>query len=396
MGMRACFRVAIMAGAGFLFCGSAQALDAWRGHQKALVVLVEWNDRTPNVQLAQSQQTFFDTTTMSLKSFFQENAHGAFDLTGDVMDWRRSNRAWSSAAGCNLDPIVSEAWRLFGSDIDVSAYDSDGNGKIDNFFIVHSGRIGSDRVGPDCTFTTSNHADFTVVFQSEGLGSVGEAIPIGFYIHEGGHGYYNLPDLYSDHYHGRYGIAMWGMMGLGAWGVRNDIGTEDLFRFPAHFEPLSKVRIGWAQPRIINQTTRQVEIAAMEDATDIVVVPLGGGINYYLEYRSDRGFSAGHLGHGLLIWKNYTLIQADGRDDLNNGTSLGRRPLPPISENFGDASDPFPGSLNITSYAEPSTGVRFENIVQTNDHIILDIVITGEVRPYTLPLDQQFRAPIDL
>jgi M6 family metalloprotease-like protein len=374
----------------------AHALTAWRGDQRALVLLVQWSNVASTVTAADVDATFFDETTQSMRAFFQENAQGAFDLTGDVMDWRRSTRAFNATAGCDLDPIVAEAWRLFGADVDVSSYDADGDGKIDNLFVVHSGRIGSDRVGPECTFTSSSRANYTAVFQSQGIGSIGTAIPFGFYIHEGGHGYYNFPDLYADHYHGRYGIGMWGMMGLGCWGVRNDIEQSELFRYPGHFEPLSKIRIGWTSPRVVNRTTRQVTIEPVEATNDIVAVPVSSGTNYYLEYRSDRGFSAGHHGHGLLLWKNYTLVQADGRDDLNHGNSLGRRPLPPIAENFGDATDPFPGANGVTSYEDRSAGIRFENITQTDDAITLDIVITTEGLPYTEPVIAEFRAPWEL
>lgn len=392
LGIRLFVAVGTLLGA----ASSAQALTAWRGNQRALVVLVEWSNQTSDVDQRLVESTFFDTNTASLRSYFQENAHGAFDLTGDVMDWRRSTRPWSSSSGCSLDPIVTEAWRLFGTDIDISAYDSDGNGKIDNLFVVHSGRIGSDRVGPECTFTTSSRADYTVVFQSEGLGSIGSAIPIGFYVHEGGHGYYNFPDLYGDHYNGRYGIGMWGMMGLGAWGVRNDIQPEELFRYSAHFEPMHKAKLKWVTPRVVNRTTRGLELKPIETAADVIAIPVSSGINYYLEFRSNRGFSAGHHGHGMLIWKNLSLIQADGRDDLNNGRRLGRRPLPPISENFGDASDPFPGSDNVTRYRDTSAGITIENIVQTDDKITFDVVLATEGLPYTEPVVMEYRAPWEL
>lgn len=357
----------------------AQApLRPWQGHQRALVLLIEWSNRPMTVDPADVEATFFGTdgSSTSMKDFFQENTHGAFELSGDVLPWRRSALPWNPSADCSLGPIVDAAWRLFAGQFNVSDYDSNGDGKVDNLFVVHSGRISSDRVGPECTFVSDARSNFTAVFQSQGLGSIGSAIPIGFYLHEGGHGYYNLPDLYADHYNGRYGIAMWGIMGLGAWGVRHDISTDELFRFPAHFEPYSKVQIGWVTPRVISTTTRHVQLKPIETNADIIRVP-SGNASYYLEYRSDYGFSAGHLGHGLLLWKNHTLIQADGRDDLNHGTPQGRRPLPPILENFGDDSDPFPGSLGVTTYSNTRDGVRFENIEMTPEMITLDIVITN-------------------
>jgi M6 family metalloprotease-like protein len=377
MQKRSIWPAAALAAATLGLAGEASALQAWRGQQRAVVVLVEWQNEPAHVTREQLDATFFsqEPGAMSLRQFFQENSQGAFDLTGDVVDWRTVRTRWSPTSGCSLAPIVNAAWQAF-PELRTSDYDSDGNGKIDNFFVVHSGRIGSDRVGPECTFTDDRRADNTVVFQSEGLGSIGTGIPIGFYIHEGGHGYYDLPDLYADHYNGRYGVGMWGMMGLGAWGTRNDLTRDQLFRYPSHFEPLSKVTIGWIQPRVVTTTTRGVVIRPVETSGDIVSVPAGLGKNFYLEYRSPHGFSANMHGHGLLLWKNFDLIQADGRDDLNHGNPQGERPLPPITENFGDDTDPFPGADGVTSYEDRRAGVRFENIVQTDDAITLDIVVT--------------------
>lgn len=374
---------------------ASAAHQNWQGNQRGLVLLLDWEGTDSTVTKALVEDTFFnlEPEAKSLRSFFLENAQGSFDLTGDVLDWRSVSTRWSSSSGCNLGPIVSAAWRAFEGSFNVADYDSDGDGKIDNLFVVHSGRIGQDRVGPECTFTTYSRANATIVFQAEGLGSIGSAIPIGFYVHEAGHGYFNLPDLYGDHYNGRYGIAMWGMMGLGAWGTRADMPRDRLFRYPASFEPLSKIRIGWATPRVVNRTTRRVTLRPVETSNDIVAVPAGGGSNFYLEYRSNRGWSADHPGHGLLIWKDFALIQADGRDDLNHGIPQGQRPLPPISENFGDASDPFPGSENVTSYQDARAGVRFENIVQTDEQITLDVVVTTEGLHYVDRPDDGYVGP---
>ncbi len=80
-------------------------------------------------------------------------------------------------------------------------------------------------------------------------------------------------------------------------------------------------------------------------------------------------------GHGLLVWRalpdrHLELLQADGRDDLSNGTDLGARPLPPIDENFGDDSDPFPGSLSIT---ELDAGIQLQDIRHDGDAVIVSI-----------------------
>ena len=383
------FLYAAAAAAVTLASSQALALDHWMGHQRALVIMIRWSDAAPAHTVEEMRETFFGETA-SVRDFFLENSAGKFELSGDVMDWRDANQRWNPADGCHLDAIVGAAWRAFGNDVNIADYDSDHDGKIDNLFIIHSGRIDQDRVGPECTFTDFDKANHTAVFQTAGLGSVGEAIPIGFYIHESGHQFFNFPDLYADHYHGKYGIAMWGMMGLGAWGTYNQTPKADMFRYPSHFEPLSKVTIGWAKPRVVN-TTQHVVLQPVEGTADIVSIPASAGTNFYLEYRSERGFSKPHLGHGLMIWKNYELEQGDGRDDLNHGHDLGFRPLPPIDENFGDATDPFPGTDAVTTFSDPSAGFKITNITQTDAQVEFDVTFAkGEPRPYTLPIVPQF------
>lgn len=355
------------------------------GKQKGVVLLVEWKNEPQKVTPAEINDVFFSDGPTSARQFFKENSAGAFDLSGVVLDWRKSNKNWDPTKGCSLSPILSEAMSLFGADLKISDYDADGNGKIDNLYIVHSGRISQERVGPECIFTQHSKADHTIIFQSNGSGPVGNELAIGFYIHEAGHKYFGFPDLYADHFHGKYGIGMWGMMGLGAWGTYNQMPLSTMFRYSSHFEPLSKIKIGWVKPRIIQTSQKKISLKPVEGTGDIVVIPAGNGTNYYLEYRSKSGFSTNHQGHGLLVWKNYTIIQADGRDDINHGTNLGHRPVPPTTENFGDASDPFPGSLNVASYS--TSGFKIEGITQYDDHVEFDVQFNkgAERKAYTEP-----------
>lgn len=350
---------------------NTHAATTWLGNRRALVLALEWSNKKAPVNMQDLNDAFFTTGTYSLHDYFLENSSGKFNLTGDVFNFKKTDLKWNDDLGCNPKEIARIAMDVFKDDINISNYDSDKDGKIDHLFIVHSGRMPSDRVGPSCMFTRTD-ANETAVFQAQGVGSIGSAIPLGFYVHEAGHALYGFPDLYGNHYGGRYGIGMWGMMGLGCWGLNNSMATEELFRIPSHFEPRSKIKIGWSTPQTITDTTKNVILRPIELTGDIVHI----GKNYYLEYRSKNGFSKDHAGHGLLIWKGYTIIQADGRNDINSGTGLGYRPLPPNQENFGDDSDPFPGSLNVTSYEDKEAGILIENITMSEETITFDVTIS--------------------
>jgi hypothetical protein len=174
-------------------------------------------------------------------------------------------------------------------------------------------------------------------------------------------------------------------MGIGAWGPNNWIPIAELFRYPAHFRAAAKEQIGWMTLRTVDATTSDVRLDPIEIGGEALRIQ-GPGVDLVLEVRGPYGFSSELPGHGLLVWREdwfplsgdpvVKLVQADGREDLAHGTDLGRRPLPPIDENFGDASDPFPGSEGVTTYEDAEVGVRIEDIRHDGDAVVFDVVFT--------------------
>jgi hypothetical protein len=121
----------------------------------------------------------------------------------------------------------------------------------------------------------------------------------------------------------------------------------------------------------------------IEQTGESARVWLGPTEQLVLEVRGPTGFSTDLPGHGLLVWLEHRtpageevgtiLVQADGRDDLANGTDLDARPVPPIDENFGDATDPFPGALGITEWQHSESGVALRDIRLDGDDVLFDI-----------------------
>ena len=346
---------------------ATQHPDPWEGEQRALVLLVEWSDEPAPVSVESLQEDFFGGKG-SLAGWFAEASAGKFRLTGEVLPWRKSEREWNTQGLRAPTDIAKLALELFGGAFDRSDFDATGNGRIDHLFVVHSGRIARDRVGPRWVFG-SGSADRTVVLQSRGLGSVGEDLAIGFYVHEAGHRYFGLRDRYGEHANGNYGIGVWGLMGLGQWGPSAKIPLAALNRNPVHPRARAKMRIGWAETRVLTGSARDVVLNPVEVSGDVIRLASGGEYDLVLEVRSPQGFHTDLPGHGLLVWREpkilagaVDLLSADGRDDLSQGTVLGERPLPPNDENFGDDSDPFPGSLKVEEVTDPVTGIRIYDI----------------------------------
>lgn len=369
----------------------------WQGPARVLVIPLEWGNKPAQVSMEELQRTFFgqEPGDRSLAQFYSENSAGRHTITGDVLPWVKTKHKWSRLwcmfqekvtewfdhrHGCSPNTITRIAWDLVKDRVRIADYDADGDGKIDQLIVVHSGRMYKQRGTPDDTFNYRfKQAKEAIVFQSQGIGRTGSLIPIGFYLHEAGHNLFLLGDYYGDgtnaYMQGRYGLGMWGIMGLGAWGYSNSMELSELFRYPTHFEAASKVRIGWANAQVFTRSFAHVRLRPVETSADVAIVPFGANqfSSLYFEYRSGHGLSAHHPGRGLLAWRGWELQQADGRDDLNHGNKLGKRPLPPNHENFGDASDPYPGELGVTSFTEPKSQIRISGIVQTPEAVEFDI-----------------------
>jgi len=361
-------------------CGPRPAPPPWTGEQRALVVLASWSDTEPSVTRDEVEAAFFGED--GLTAWFAENSAGAFTWSGEVLDWRELDEPWDDREPCEDQPLAELLWDAAAGDVARRDHDADGNRRIDHLFLLHDARSRHHRISWRCMFAELKVADHTMVMEAQGLGPLGASPPIGLYVHEAGHAHFGFEDLYGARYRGRYGIGMWGLMGLGQWGPHHHIEREQLWRHPTHLEPFHKVRVGWVEPQLVEDTTRGVRLRPVESSGDVVQIARPGGVTYTLEVRSPVGFSAGLPGHGLLVWREgpdgVDLIQADGRDDLNHGTDLGANPLPPIDENFGDAADPFPGAEGVTSYVSEADGVRLEGIeLQADGSVILDVVLTS-------------------
>jgi M6 family metalloprotease-like protein len=352
---------------------TVEPASPWLGDQRVLVVPTAWSDAPQSVDIATIEDAFFGADA-SLAAWIEESSAGSAAITGTVLDWAEASDDWESIRDCMPEAVIAAGWAAVEDDVDPADYDADGNGLIDHLVVLHSGRTADDRISHRCMFAEHLVADFAIALQSAGLGEVGEEVPIGLYAHEAGHSFFNLRDQYGDHYHGDYGIGVWGVMGMGQWGPNADIPTSAIYRRPSLMAAPHRAKIGWTDVMVVEEDVDDLRIDPVELGGGVVRIPRDDG-HVWLEVRSPRGFSAELPGHGLLVWRSLLdrkieLLQADGRDDLAHGNDLGRRPLPPIDENFGDDSDPFPGSLQVT---ELDIGVRLQDIRHEGDAIVLSI-----------------------
>src|SRR5262245_56940582 len=95
-----------------LFTSHAYAAEAaknpWLGHQRALVLLLEWADKPQSHNKAEFESAFFTLGQPSISQFFAENSAGKFELTGEVMNWKVTPQKWNPFGSCDPRSIASE------------------------------------------------------------------------------------------------------------------------------------------------------------------------------------------------------------------------------------------------------------------------------------------------
>jgi M6 family metalloprotease-like protein len=306
--------------------------------------------------------------------------------------------------------------------------------------------------------------DAVVVDQWVVMGEGFSGLTMGFnngvavYAHEFGH-ILGLPDTIDEQFallpRLALGSAMWDGMAIGN---RNDPTGLNINYRPqmqggiVHHMAWCKFALGWVTPVPVTSRQAQVTIPAVE--TNPVVYRLsvnGDPLNpeyFLIENRQNIGrfdsllrgttlvppapLTAApgtgpgqRLAHGLLVWHidesvienssagffivsdinhpGIKLMQADGRNDLDNLSILNLIGAPwnlvnfgfagiANQGNFGDDSDPFPGVNRITEFTfatNPSSqtyngfdsGVRIENISEQRSNVVADLDVTPVFAP---------------
>lgn len=200
-------------------------------------------------------------------------------------------------------------------------------------------------------------SDYTMQSGQGGNGActAGQIMPIGTVAHETGHAF-GLPDLY-DTQGASQGIGEFGLMGSGNYARAYS---------PSRMEGWSLLELGWVKADTLTATgTITLNPVATSDSVRILKTQVSGEY-FILENRAAVESDSAQMNPaysrakspGLYIWhidqtrinqgafnneintgaiQGVALVQADGMNDLLNGT------------NRGDVGDAFPGSTNKTS-----------------------------------------------
>ena len=413
-------------------------IEKAQGIGKAIVIPVEFTDK-PRQPEDIIPSNYFDILFNSVKAdwsninpynvgsvreFYLENSYGQFDITATVLPWYTAQNTYSyyindgnNGFNGGVFVLVKEVLQHA---VDIG-YDLR---NYDVVFVIHSGQ-GAEWTGdPNDIWSHASTVYVNIGGKNvpirysiepeymEDYDTQGNPVimpqTVGVFVHEMGHSFGHLPDLYDRDY-SSLGLGRWSLMAAGSWNGPQGPGGYSIGGGPSHFDAWSKIQLGWITPTVPTNDLTNVNIPPVE--TNPVVYKLwtdgAEGPQYFLiENRQPIGFDKYLRGFGLLIYhvdenmRNFqndnewypgldpsrhylvALEQADGKWDLEK-----RR-------NSGDAGDPYPGSTNNTTFDENSTpnsnaygeiptGVAVKNITASGENIICDIYVKSLSAPQT-------------
>lgn len=268
---------------------------------KVLVILVQFPDQKPSMSVEDIKEKFFGKKGFA--SYYKQQSYGVLALEGDVIQaWYtlpQNMGYYGDNYEANIEAMIDDAISAADKDVDFSQYDSDGDGVVDAFFVVHAGGADEDGGGNGEEIWSHYYTISPVTVdgvQVIDYETVSEESPVGIIAHEFGH-YLGLPDLYDtvpDDGLSK-GIGDWSIMGYG--GYLEDAGS---------FDPWSKYYLGWLD------SSRLISIEN-PDYYSIVDDQLTYGAPYYrlklssseyflVENRHKQELMDGGSGEGLLVW----------------------------------------------------------------------------------------------
>ena len=373
--------------------------------KKGLVILVNFADKAFKstskheyfVQMMNGENNPYGQNYGSVHEYFRDQSYGQFDLEFDVVGpvTVSNNMNYYGANDSNGDDkhphvMVSEACKLADSQVNFADYDWDGDGEVDQVYVVYAGYAessggASNTIWPheynlsggyywDSAFSEYYKKDnniYSLVLDgvtidtyacgSELYGASGSKIDgIGTMCHEFSH-CLGLPDFYDTEYSGNLGMDSWDLMDAGAY-------NGDGFQ-PAGYTAYERWFSGWLEPVQLTNPLTVKDMPAIQDSPVAYLLMKSGkaDINstYYLMYNhQQKGWDGASYGHGMLVqyvrynaqdWEEntvnnstqrMTIIPADGAFKYDAGSQDS-----PYYSAAGLAGDPWPGTSKKTAFS---------------------------------------------
>ena len=361
------------------------------GEQKALVILVEFSDRTFTYGY-ESFNNMLNSTGYgsygSARDYYIENSGGNFlpdfDVFGPVT-LSHPMSYYSANDDAKAYEMVVESCNKLDGEINFADYDRDNDGWVDNVYVFYAGYGEADGGGVNTVWPHSANVfrkgttlllDGVQIGQyacsNELIANTRTMVGIGTFCHEFGH-VLGLPDLYS--------TADSSILTPGYWSLMDHGNYANYGRCPVAMTVYERYFLGWTQPLVIS------------DKSDILLPSIDNNFGYringadaeeyfILEYRRKTGWDSFAPGEGLLVWHIDYDRDAWNMNSVNNYESQQRvRILPAdgVRTVIGDGGDTYPGLTGATSISDfkswngASAGISITNIENNGNYLTFKV-----------------------
>ena len=387
------------------------------GERKGLVILVNYKDKKMQHTQAEYNDYFNkagysdNNCTGSVRDYFLSQSYGKFSLDFDVMGPVTLSKNLSYYGDNDSDgndkhaaEMVAEAVKLAVSGIDLKKYDWDGDGYVDQVYVVYAG-YGEHADAPANTiwpheYELSEAAKYndgpgaltingvtidTYACSSELRGSSGNKMDgIGTACHEFSH-CLAIPDMYDTSADGEnFGMNVWDLMDYGSYNGEDGFGET-----PAPFTSYERMYCGWLTPVELTQPCNVNDMPAITKEPVAYLIrnanPKFPGEYYLLENHQQESWDAYAPAHGMLILHVDFNSDVWKQNTVNNTASHQRMTIIPADgklSHYNTTGDTWPGTSNNTKltdssrpaatlYNQNSNGRKFmgrpiENIAEKN------------------------------
>lgn len=388
--------------------GGAKERNIIIGERRGLVILVEFANLGMNG--TDSQGDFYRMFNEkgyseynhigSVHDYFYAQSYGKFDLTFDVVgpvtlsqefDYYGSNRGGDDGNDQYTGTMVAEACRLVDEQVDFADYDWNGDGEVEQIFVVYAG-YGESNGAPSTTIWPHKSSLTSSSQVNDGEGAItldGVKIDtyacscelagirgntkngIGTACHEFSH-CLGLPDFYDVKYNGGFGMNYWDLMSSGSHS-----GPQNNGEVPCGYSAYERWFLGWLDYIELNKPTI---ISGMPNLGDEPLAYIVYNDNHHDEYfilenrQNIEWFSyvkEANDCHGLIVTHVDYDEEAWTRNKVNSDINHQRMTIIPADNSFGTLKtyddvksyyvtkkelrgDPFPGISYVTSLTNTS------------------------------------------
>lgn len=298
----------------------------FQGQRHGLIILVNFADSKFNTSKFGPTQTLYSRIANeanygennfkgSISDYFKAQSGGQFLLDFDVAGPVTLSHGYSyygknDSYGNDMRPteMVREACQAVDGSVDFSKYDWDGDGEVEEVFVVYAGNGEHDTTNkPDLIWphmdNLSNYDEEltldgvtinTYACASE-LNSDKTLSGIGTFCHEFSH-CMGFPDMYDTASDGsNFGMGAWDLMDYGSYNGDGYV--------PAGYSGYEKMVCGWTTPIELDQPTTVTNMTWLADMGQTYIIYNKGNRNeyYILENRQKKDFDRYLPGSGLLV-----------------------------------------------------------------------------------------------